>query len=887
MGFATATSPALVFVRCDVSLSHIVNRSEIGRGQVFFDSVPLLDEGRMAMKCWRALLVVASVAVPLSTNGPLGFAQSSADDQPSTHSESASSDTDALPILTTAPMPDDALRPDLPIKSLEVTLDLGNSGDDLDEPVALDFGVGFPFWLHPLGREAGAAIPFGAVAQRSTATGRKLAAGSSATFQFALDRPPGNDTLDATRVLMRDLRVSDISRVGLLSAGASGWVLDGLSVTVNGKSLVSRKQLGLSARETQQQARSRLEEIRKQTDPLVVALFENLPQSTEAPSLVPSTYGDLFRLERQVQQGFPWFVDDEFVPRQLRRAKIQRVRVTLETFDHQLAETRHRVYFSVGGHKYLLDPIKAYNLEAESAQEFELDLDAGPLLAADLRGWKLGLLANPLIQHATPDRWHPRRLMVSIDGQTVYDSDQVELDRRSLAAVRLVPPIQLDRTGQPKQCKSSPRELFLWQAGHGAGLDFVHGGVIDLATDGPEAPVAETSIAALPSVVFAGSSAGVTPSFSPTLPTTIAPLPPDSSAAPDQSTSPVQPTSPDATAKVPSGPTLPGAPESTDATQLSPPSSGSGGSSISPGQGLVTPPPEGGLFPGEKQPQPPAGSFGSKAPGSPSSPNQPTQPGSSSGAYAPSVQPPSGTSTWGTDDLSASGSPFQVDEVRIVSGSKIGDTFVVAWQISGDESQIKSYDVSLRAVYPDKTSFLSKPLVHRNEISKEKRSVSLVLKTLPKQAHYLAAMVVAVTKDASQQTPHHQRIGPASVVFAAESSVPQQLLLMPQYEYSQPPTLMLGTGEVQTTREPRGTDRAVWVPDAAESHNAIEFAGAPSLELGDASRVRRRSEDAIRRVIGVGGSAIDRAPRILGEGTWRQQGDRGITNADFEKGPER
>ena len=131
------------------------------------------------------------------------------------------------------------MRDDTLIETLEVTLGVDRKGDDLDSPVALDLGVGFPFWLHPLGRDSSAVIPFGAVAQRSTASGRMLAKGESATFVFSTDRPVGNDTFGTTRVLMRDLRVSDIGRVGLLSPTKSSWTLESLEVRVNGQPLVN------------------------------------------------------------------------------------------------------------------------------------------------------------------------------------------------------------------------------------------------------------------------------------------------------------------------------------------------------------------------------------------------------------------------------------------------------------------------------------------------------------------------------------------------------------------------------------------------------------------------------------------------------------------------
>src|SRR5262249_30875317 len=102
---------------------------------------------------------------------------------------------------------------------------------------------------------------------------------------------------------------------------------------------------------------------------------------------------------------------------------------------------------------------------------FGLDLLAGPLTAADLRGWALGMLAHPNPFGRAPDRWHPQRLLVEIDGRTVYDSEENPLDRRSLEAIRLIPPAHRDQDGQLLVNTPIGRETFVWEAGKGMGLD--------------------------------------------------------------------------------------------------------------------------------------------------------------------------------------------------------------------------------------------------------------------------------------------------------------------------------------------------------------------------------------------------------------------------------
>jgi hypothetical protein len=109
-----------------------------------------------------------------------------------------------------------------------------------------------------------------------------------------------------------------------------------------------------------------------------------------------------------------------------------------------------------------------------------LDLDDGPLTAADLRGHGLGMLAHADPYGTAPDRWHPQRLIVEVDGSVVYDSDQNELDRTSLAAIRVIPPAHVDEAGSVVANDPVERETFVWMAGRGQGLDLVNGGAVEL-----------------------------------------------------------------------------------------------------------------------------------------------------------------------------------------------------------------------------------------------------------------------------------------------------------------------------------------------------------------------------------------------------------------------
>src|SRR5262245_47184551 len=127
-----------------------------------------------------------------------------------------------------------------PVDTIEVKLEVG-AGDDLEEPVALDLGLGFPLWLHPVGRKADDVLPFGAVPQQTTAEA-KVAACTSATFTCAVKKgDDGQDGLQPTPHLLAGLRVGDIARVGFSSPANNNWNLAGYEIKINGKVFASGK----------------------------------------------------------------------------------------------------------------------------------------------------------------------------------------------------------------------------------------------------------------------------------------------------------------------------------------------------------------------------------------------------------------------------------------------------------------------------------------------------------------------------------------------------------------------------------------------------------------------------------------------------------------------
>lgn len=657
------------------------------------------------------------------------------------------------------------LTPDELVKTLTVTIFTSDQGEDLDEPVALDLGLGFPLWLYPVGWSAGQEVPFGAIAQKATAQS-KIQAGSSATFTFDVAGQPGQDVLQTTPQLLAGVRVSDIHRVGLASARASDWILQGYELKINGADFAEDKsgvpqpdpaQTALAAKvaeldqsltalrkeydqlraldedkatdsdrqrlkqieteaiaayqqktslESQLQINSksakdtREDDVRKLTD--VESRIQALQwesASVAKPQQAQDSLDSLLKrkrlLEGRLRGEYPWFGDADFQPVRKYGEKtplIQSATVTLETCTHAGADTRNYVYFFAGRHKYLLNSVVIPLTGEEGPQQFTLDLTAAPLTTRHPEHWGLGMLARPSPYALTPDRWHPRRVTVEIDGKVVYDSEQESIDRRSLQAIRLIPAAHLDGKSQVVENHPTSREVYVWQVGSGDGLDAETGKPLPLpAPSAPDYPQAEP-----------GLSEGPPPPGldMPTFPPGADPFPGESHPGPGW-----QP----------------------------PPSGGPG----------WTPPPAW---------QPPPGW-------------QPPPPGA----------PPTGSTPLTT------GQPFHVKSVRVTNGWNETDAFTIEWDCSGDQSQISHFHVSLRVVRPDRGEVYFAAIMKNDKVPVGARKWTgsidkLIAGQIKEPYYFVAPMVVAVPKDAKQSSPHHECIGRARAIFPANANPAQQPL---------------------------------------------------------------------------------------------------------------
>lgn len=690
------------------------------------------------------------------------------------------------------PPPDDA------VQSIVVTLDVGSGGDALREPVALDLGLGFPFWLHPLGRKASDAVPFGAVPQKATAQ-ETLAAGSSATFTFDLAAEPGQDKLLTTPRLLAGVRRSDIVRIGFCGPGSNDWVLAGYEITVNGQPFAAANGLDAKAGQARETAGRRIAELDKEISPLatekadldalVAAKLARDPDTKrleEVAGRLKSLTLEQARLEGRLAARYPWYEDPKFSPDARGKSPLGTARVSVVTHNHSGADTSNRVYVCAGGHKLLLNAAGEPMSSTRASQEFEWDLLAAPLIAADLRGWSLGMLASPDQRDSTPDRWHPERLVVTVNDRVQYDSDENPMDRNSLSAIRIIPPAQFDPGGQVMTNTPTVRETFLWEAGRGQGIDLAKGTPLDLPQAGdPGYPMPESG--ASPPSAATAAPAGTAPSAGGALPAE--PFPAPGGTGFDQNLFPGEQPSPWDL------PALPGGGGDTGSW------SGLGSTGGIPGSDMGLP----GSMGSGSWPLPPGGSAGI--------------PGAAAGAApSPALPLPPG------NDPPKAGEPFQIkeDTVALTAGWKADDMFTVKWEVSGDESEIKSYEVSLVEVYPENMVPLGATVLTATVPAGTHEYSGKLASPLSAGAYYLAPVVSATPSDPKSLTLHH-RVGPARAIFP--SSITPQLTLAHMFwvDRLKPPAMFTSAMPVSFNGAPQGTDSAVWQAAKVKSHIAMFF----------------------------------------------------------------
>ena len=96
--------------------------------------------GLAALMC---AMLVCSFGAEQSEQPDVGAAAQPIPPSPTSQQTDTSAPEEAQPVAE--------LDPDDELQTLTVKIDVSDQGEDLNEPVALDLGLGFPLWLYPVG----------------------------------------------------------------------------------------------------------------------------------------------------------------------------------------------------------------------------------------------------------------------------------------------------------------------------------------------------------------------------------------------------------------------------------------------------------------------------------------------------------------------------------------------------------------------------------------------------------------------------------------------------------------------------------------------------------------------------------------------------------------
>jgi len=186
----------------------------------------------------------------------------------------------------------------------------------------------------------------------------------------------------------------------------------------------------------------------------------------------------------------------------------------------------------------------------------------------------------------------------------------------------------------------------------------------------------------------------------------------------------------------------------------------------------------------------------------------------------------------------------RVEDVRIVEGWRRDQEFTVEWTVSGDESVVAHYQVSLVAVDPTQDLPLLETLESEPVPAGEYTFTTSLTGIVPPAGTFIAPAVVAVPTAESGELPSPPAIGPARPLFLTGTSVFDQLHLPDGYLYRPAGAAFPSPGVLSHAGEPAGIDRAVWVVGQGQSQNAILFDDpTPGWNIGV------RSEDGDRTTI--------------------------------------
>lgn len=379
-----------------------------------------------------------------------------------------------------------ALQPNEPIKSIKVTLDVDMNGEPLRESVDLHLGFGFPLRLYPVGSDSREPA-FAAFPQKSSLKpgSNSIDSGGRAWFEFLADpEEPGLDELKTTPTLLSKLTTSDIHSIGFASRGESEWILEGYKIEINGNLFASNDSVFGSAEELQSQNEVEMLSRQAEIDALE-SQVEDQREIVESGLASDSDKAELQLIEADlklmkerlntniglVSGYYPWFQESstEFKPASSTDEQVKSIVVTLVPSAEQNSGTLNSLYLAAGPQKHLLSAAsQPFEEDSQKEQVFELDsvsLKNDPITKSQISDFAIGMLGNDLPFAEIPDRAKFQRVSLEVDGEIVFNSEQKEVDRDTLAAVYLVPPVHQNSAGALVENTETATQLYRWAPG--------------------------------------------------------------------------------------------------------------------------------------------------------------------------------------------------------------------------------------------------------------------------------------------------------------------------------------------------------------------------------------------------------------------------------------
>lgn len=360
------------------------------------------------------------------------------------------------------------LPADEAIESIKITLGVGTEGTELNEPVDVHLGLGFPLRLFPLGGEK-REPSFAAFSHRSSLAGgsQTIQPGQMATFEFSTNETDiGQDNLRTTKQLLSEVKCGDLQRIGFASQGRSDWVLAGYRIEVNGKLFAAN---GLVNARAQDQLAIHREDLLK-----ILPEYEARSKQATLTEAEQAAFKDqhlrVRELSGRITGAVPWFEETSpnLQPTALTGTPIQALRVTLTTSSGAQSGTRNPLYLQAGSQKFLLTSESDALSDDPTPQIFDLagfELALNPLTRESLALPGLGLLGSGALTNKVPDRAQLQRVVIEAEGQIIYDSQLNPDDLKTLPALWLTPVAHFDETGAVVNTTLSETEVPLWKSG--------------------------------------------------------------------------------------------------------------------------------------------------------------------------------------------------------------------------------------------------------------------------------------------------------------------------------------------------------------------------------------------------------------------------------------